>query len=95
MWWGRGDTSRLGEDAKVTLEHLRRLDETGHITTLGERQADIALRAVEFYARWESALKLAASVKNVAPLVGALLAIYWVTEGWIVEKIIEIIAGGA
>lgn len=94
MWWGRGDTSRLDEKTKDTLDHLRRLEETGHILTLDERSALVAARAVDFYGQWESALKLAASVKNVAILVGALLAIYWATEGWIFHKIMEISRGG-
>lgn len=93
MWWGRGDTARLDEDVKRTLEHLRRLDETGHLTALDARRAIVAARAVEFYSQWESALKLANSVKNVALLVGALLAIYWATEGWIVHKVVEIVTG--
>lgn len=93
MWWGRGDTSQLGEEEKRTLEHLRRLDETGHVTALDARQAEIAARAVEFYGQWESMFKVATSLKNVALLVGALLAIYWATEGWIVMKITEIVTG--
>jgi hypothetical protein len=40
-------------------------------------------------------LKLLRSMKNVALLVGALLAIYWATEGWLIEKIGSIAAGGA
>lgn len=93
MWWGRGDTSQLDENARLTLDHLRRLDETGHLTVLDARRAEIAVRAVQFYDQWESVLKLASSVKNVALLVGALLAIYWATEGWIVRRIIDIVGG--
>lgn len=95
MWWGRGDTSRLDDDVKQTLEHLRRLDETGHLTVLDAQRALIAGRAVDFYAQWESALKLASSVKNVTLLVGGLLAIYWATEGWIVHRIMDIVSGGS
>lgn len=93
MWWGRGDTSQLDEKARATLDHLRRLDETGHLTVLDARRAEIAVRAVQFYDQWESALKLAASIKNVALLVGAILAIYWATEGWIIHRIMEIVRG--
>lgn len=93
MWWGRGDTSQLDEKVRATLDHLRRLDETGHLTVLDARRAEIAVRAVHFYDQWESALKLASSIKNVALLVGALLAIYWATEGWIVHRIIDIVGG--
>lgn len=94
MWWGRGDTSQLGEEEKLTLEHLRRLDETGHLTTLNAQQAAAATRAVAFFGQWESMFRLATSLKNVALLVGALLALYWATEGWIVEKIAGIVTGG-
>ena len=94
MWWGRGDTSRLGEEEKLTLEHLRRLDETGHLTTLNAQQAAAAIRAVAFFGQWESVLRLMTSFKNVALLVGALLAIYWASEGWIISKIAEIAGGG-
>jgi len=93
MWWGRGDTSQLDDSEKLTLEHLRRLDETGHVKTLDARRSEIAARAVEFYGQWESVFRLANTLKNIALLVGALLAIYWATEGWIVTKIAEIVAG--
>lgn len=94
MFWGRGDTSKLDEETQQTLAHLRRMEETGHIITLNHVQSQVALRALEFYSQWESVLKLFTSFKNVALLVGALLGIYWVTEGWIVTKIHEIITGG-
>lgn len=94
MWWGRGDSSRLDEKTKATLDELRRLEETGHIITLDTQRAAIAGRAVDFYGQWESVLRLASSVKNVALLVGAILALYWATEGWIFHKIVEISKGG-
>lgn len=87
MWWGNGDSSRLDESEKVTLSHLRRLVETGHVVSLEPRRADVAVRAVEFYDNWESVLKLLNSFKNIALLVGAILAIWWATEGWIVQFI--------
>lgn len=93
MFWGRGDTSRLGDREKETLDHLRRLVETNHIVALDNDEALAAVRAVEFYSQWESMLKLLNSMKNVALLVGALLAIYWATEGWFIEAVSSI-AGG-
>jgi hypothetical protein len=94
MFWGRGDSSRLGDREKETLDHIRRLTETNHLIALDADDALTAIRAVEFYSQWESVLKLLRSMKNVALLVGALLAIYWATEGWLVQKIGEI-AGGS
>lgn len=94
MFWGRGDSSKLAETEKATLDHLRRLVETEHIVALDHEQALIALRAIEFYSQWESVLRLLNSIKNIGLLVGALLALYWATNGaiaaWVVEK-----AGGA
>lgn len=87
MWWGRGDTSKLTEEEKQTLYHLRRFEETGHVTALNDRQAGIGVRAVEFYGQWESLLKLMTSVKNIALLVGALLAIYWATGDFLLVQI--------
>lgn len=92
MFWGKGDTSKLDEEAQSTLTHLRRMEETGHIVALTHEQTQVALRALTFYTRWEGALQLFTSLKNVALLVGALLAIYWATEGWVVTKIREIVS---
>jgi hypothetical protein len=75
------------------LNELRRLEETGHIVTLDASRAAMAIRAVDFYAQGESMLRLAASVRNVAVLVGGLLVIYWATEGWIIQKIAGIASG--
>jgi len=71
------------------------MEETGHIVALTSEQSQVALRAVAFYSQWESMLKLMNSAKNVALLVGALLAIYWVSEGWILERIRQAISGGS
>lgn len=94
MFWGKGDTSKLADDVQDTLGHLRRMEETGHIIALSPEQSLVAIRAVAFYGQWESVLKLAAGVKNVAMLIGALLMIYWATGGWITEWV-KSIAGGA
>lgn len=94
MFWGKGDTSKLDEEVQATLSHLRRMEETGHIVALSHEQTAVAIRAVMFYGQWESVLKLFTSFKNVALLVGALLAIYWATEGWFVDQIKAIVAGG-
>lgn len=93
MFWGKGDSSKLDDETQTTLAHLRRMEETGHIVALTHEQTQIALRAVSFYSQWESVLKLFTSFKNVALLVGALLGIYWVTEGWIIEVIRQRLSG--
>lgn len=87
MWWGRGDSSKLTEDEKKTLSDLRRLEETGHLTTLDPGRSGIGVRAVDFYGQWESIIRTMTSVKNIALLVGAILAIYWASEGAAVDWI--------
>jgi len=91
MFWGKGDSSKLDEETTQTLAHLRRMEETGHIVALTHEQTQVALRAVIFYGQWESLLRFFTSVKNVALLVGALLGIYWVSEGWIVDRIRQLL----
>ena len=91
MFWGKGDSSKLDEETTQTLAHLRRMEETGHIVALTHEQTQVALRAVIFYGQWESILRFLTSVKNVALLVGALLGIYWVSEGWIVDRIRQLL----
>ena len=91
MFWGKGDSSKLDEETTQTLAHLRRMEETGHIVALTHEQTQVALRAVIFYGQWESILRFLTSVKNVALLVGALLGIYWVSEGWIIDRIRQLL----
>lgn len=91
MFWGRGDSSKLDEETRRTLDHLRRMEETSHIVTLNHEMSQVAIRAITFYSRFESLFAMMSSLKNVALLVGALLAVYWASEGWIIEKIREIV----
>jgi len=93
MLWGRGDSSRLDDDTKKTLNHLRRLTETGHVIALDPDQSDTAVYAVDFVSQWKSVFKLLSSLKNVGLLVGALLFMYWATQGAIVDWIANIGAG--
>lgn len=93
MFWGRGDTAKLDPDVQTTLAHLRRMEETGHIVALTHDQTQAALRALTFYGRWEGTLALLTSIRNVVLLIGALLAIYFATEGWIIARIREVVAG--
>lgn len=55
--------------------------ETGHITALNPKEAQIALRAITFYGRWESAVALANGLRNVLVLAAAGLAFWWATGG--------------
>jgi len=93
MFWGRGDSSKLDEPTLATLAHLRRMEETGHIVALTVEQTQVALRAVSFFNQWESVLRLMTSAKNVALLVGAILGIYWISEGWVLERIAQLLGG--
>lgn len=94
LFWGKGDSSKLDDNTKATLDHLRRMEETGHIVALTPDMAHMAVRAVEFYQRWESVLALGMGMKNVALLVGALLAIYWASEGYVVDRLRDLIVAG-
>ncbi len=83
MFWGKGDSSKLAEGEQQTLARLRRLEETGHLTALTPEKAQIAVRGVDFYGQMEGVLKLLNSIKNVSVMVGALLAVWWATQGQI------------
>lgn len=85
MFWGNGDSTKLTEEERVTLDHLRRMVETGHISALSPKESEIALAAIQFYGSWMASLRLLNSVKNVALLIGALLAIWWASQGAVAE----------
>lgn len=91
MFWGSGDTSKLLEEEKKTLFQLRRMAETGHIVALDPKQTAVAIRAIEFYSRFESVFRLMESFKNIAMIVGFVLAVYWATEGAVVTWITDIV----
>ena len=87
MFWGKGDTSKLDESEAQTLSDLRRMVETGHIVALTPEQAEMAIRALDWYEMWESTFKLLGSVRNTALLLGFLLTIWISTEGTILQVI--------
>lgn len=93
MFWGHGDTSKLSDQERRTLGHLRRLAETGHLVALDPDSTEVAVYAVEFFGQWVSIIRLLGSLKNVALLVGVLLGVYWATQGAIVDWITRIGAG--
>lgn len=80
MFSGRGDSSRLNEEEKQTLDHLRRLGETGHIVHLNPDKTEVAIRAVDFYGRWEAVFALGRSIRNTGLLIGGLLALWWASQ---------------
>ena len=93
MFFGNGDSSRLDEGTAKTLSHLRRMTETGHLVALNPQQSDIAIKALDFYSQWESAARLARSIRNTGLLVTGLLGLWWLGQGHIV-KFIERVSGG-
>lgn len=81
MFFKQGDTSKLEDDEQQTLAHLRRMVETGHIHALQPRETEIALRALDFYTKWESAFSVIGSIRNILILIAGGLAFWWATGG--------------
>ena len=81
MFFKQGDTSKLEDDEQQTLAHLRRMVETGHIHALQPKETEIALRALEFYTKWESAFSVIGSIRNILILIAGGLAFWWATGG--------------
>lgn len=92
MFWGNGDTSKLSEDERMTLEHLRRMVETGHIVALTPVQAALAVEALSWYGRWIAVGQFLTAVRNVGLLVGGILALWWATQGQLVDWIRSVVA---
>lgn len=87
MFWGNGDSGKLSEEEKQTLDHLRRMVESGHIRALSPKESEFALEMIQFYGNWIGSLRLLNSIKNIGLLIGAVLAIWWATEGAIIQWI--------
>lgn len=81
MFWGNGDTSELEVSEKEVLDALRRMVETGHIVALSPRQSEVFLRALALYEKWEGALELLGSLRNILIFAGGGLAFWWATGG--------------
>lgn len=81
MFFGKGDTSKLVDPEQETLAHLRRMTETGHLVALDPEQTAVALRAFNFYERWEQTFSAVSSLRNVLLLIGGGLGFWWVTGG--------------
>lgn len=93
MFWGNGDSSKLSEDERKTLDELRRLGETGHLVGLTPEQTAVALAAIKFYQSVTATTGLIAGARNVALFTGSLLLIWWSVRDAIVA-FIKTNAGG-
>jgi hypothetical protein len=87
MLWGSGDTSKLNEDERKTLDHLRRMVETGHIVALTPAESKLAQDALNWYGRFIGFGHILQSLRNIGLLAGGLLALWWTSQGAIVEWI--------
>ena len=85
MFLGDGDTSRLGAPEQKTLQHLRRMAETGHLHALSPKESLIAIEAINFYATVRSARNFLVMVRNVLILAGGLIAIWWAIQDGLVD----------
>ena len=93
MFWGNGDSSKLNEDERKTLDELRRLGETGHLIGLTPEQTAVALAAIKFYQSVTATTGLIAGARNVALFIGSLLLIWWSVRDAIVA-FVKTHAGG-
>lgn len=91
MIWGKGDSSKLADEEKKTLGHLRRMVETGHIRELSTDQADTMLRALDWYSDWEGTFRTLKHVRNVLVLVGFFLTAVWASGGDPIKAIIGLL----
>lgn len=92
MFWGKGDSARLTEEERVTLDDLRRLVETGHIIALSPEQSAMAVAAINFYAMVKSAAVLLTGLRNALVIAGALLGFWWLGHDAVVN-FIQTVAG--
>lgn len=89
MFIGKGDSSKLEDEERKTLDHLRRMVETGHLVAFDEEETAVLVRALDWYAQWESVFRLGKSLRNTLALVGFFLGVWWAAN----EKIIAFIQG--
>lgn len=92
MLWGLGDTGKLTEDERTTLAHLRRMVETGHIIALSPQESLLAKEALTMYSRWMSFTAFLNSLRNIGLLVGGLLALWWASQGALIEWIRSVVS---
>lgn len=92
MFWGRGDTSKLTEGERKTLNDLQRMVETGHIVGLTPEQSELALDAIKFYGSVRAGAGLVVGFRNVLVFVGGLLMIWWASNDAIIQFIRTVVA---
>lgn len=95
MFWGKGDSARLTEEERVTLDDLRRLVETGHLVALSPEQTEVAVAAINAYAMVRSAWVLVIGFRNALVIAGALLGFWWIGHDAVIGFIQSVAAGGA
>ncbi len=94
MFWGDGDSSKLGPAEQKTLQHLRRMAETGHIYALSPKESEIAIEAINFYGTVRSAKNFMVSLRNVLIFVGALVGIWWAAQDGLVDILQKVLSTG-
>lgn len=92
MLWGSGDSSKLNDDERKTLDHLRRMVETGHIVALTPAESKLAQEALSWYGRFIGFGQIMQSLRNIGLLAGGLLAIWLASRGAIAEWIKSVVA---
>lgn len=93
MLWGKGDSSKLSDEEKLTLQHIRRMVETGHIHDLDHDKTQTLLRALDWYSDWEGTFRTMKHVRNVIGLLAFFFVSWWATGGSPLD-IIKGLAGG-
>lgn len=91
MLWGRGDSSKLGNDELTTLSHLRRMAETGHIVALTHDQSAVLLRALDWYTDWEGTFRTLRHIRNVLILSGFFFGGIWALGGDPIKTLIGLV----
>lgn len=94
MFFGDGDTSKLGVPERKTLEHLRRMAETGHIYALSPKESQIAIEAINFYATVRSARNFLVGARNVLIFAGGLIALWWALQDGLVDILQKVLTTG-
>lgn len=91
MLWGKGDSSKLDDEAQRTLGHLRRMVETGHLRELSYGQTETLLRALDWYSDWEGTFRTLRHVRNVLVLMGFFLTAVWASGGNPIRALVGLI----
>lgn len=54
---------------------------------LNPDKTEVAVRAIDFFGRWEAVFALGRSIRNTGILIGALLALWWSTQEGFAELV--------